>query len=82
MGLVRQTCRCLTLTQHVTLPDAPHLLKLQTRSCAQFLHAVRCRRVVNQLIRYGRVIKPGLGLALMHASHSRQLLGAQPGAAK
>jgi hypothetical protein len=34
---------------------------------------------VNQLIRYGRVIKPGLGLALMHASHSRQLLGAQPG---
>lgn len=38
------------------------------------------RRVVNQLIRYGRVIKPGLGLALMHASHSRQLLGAQPGA--
>eukprot|EP00882_Tetradesmus_deserticola_P008172 GHRQ01008617.1.p1 GENE.GHRQ01008617.1~~GHRQ01008617.1.p1 ORF type:complete len:244 (+),score=89.45 GHRQ01008617.1:746-1477(+) len=38
------------------------------------------RRVVNQLIRHGRVIKPGLGLALMHASHSRQLLGAQPGA--
>eukprot|EP00879_Flechtneria_rotunda_P015170 GHRR01015857.1.p1 GENE.GHRR01015857.1~~GHRR01015857.1.p1 ORF type:complete len:279 (+),score=81.68 GHRR01015857.1:851-1687(+) len=38
------------------------------------------RRVVNQIIRYGRVIKPGLGLALMHHSHSRQLLGAQPGA--
>lgn len=38
------------------------------------------RRVVNQLIRYGRVIKPGLGLTLMHHSHSRQLLGVQPGA--
>lgn len=38
------------------------------------------RRVVNQLIRYGRVIKPGLGLSLMHHSHSRQLLGVQPGA--
>lgn len=37
------------------------------------------RRIVNQLVRYGRVVRPGLGVMCLHDSHSRALLGAQPG---
>ncbi|GAX75289.1 hypothetical protein CEUSTIGMA_g2734.t1 [Chlamydomonas eustigma] len=33
------------------------------------------RRIVNQLIRYGRVVRPGLGVMCMNDVHSRQLLG-------
>mmetsp|Transcript_5850 Transcript_5850/g.14558 ORF Transcript_5850/g.14558 Transcript_5850/m.14558 type:complete len:538 (-) Transcript_5850:358-1971(-) len=33
------------------------------------------RRIVNQLIRYGRVVRPSLGVMAMNDVHSRQLLG-------
>jgi S1-C subfamily serine protease len=37
------------------------------------------RRVVNQLIKYGRVVRPGLGVYLLHDIHAKKLLGGTAG---